>query len=199
MAKDSSELRFRPSSPRYGHFSVSARGTRPGPKRAHLGSNGHRFGVKRVQTQPKADPNVTQLHSMQQQRQLDLTLGPEEALGPVFGPFWAGTSPGARAGPFGVQRSPFWGQTDPNTAKSGPKRYPIVFCPSTTATGPGTAPHGGSRAHFWRFWAIFEPRISLSARGPKTGQNTTKSLFPAGGGPTEKKVVPKKVAEKHPG
>ena len=34
---------------------------------------------------------------------------------------------------------------------------------------------------------------------PKTGQNTTKSPFPTSGGPTEKKVVAKKVAENHPG
>ena len=133
MAKDSSELRFRPSSPRYGHFSVSARGTRPGPKRAHLGSNGHRFGVKRVQTQPKADPNVTQLHSMQQQRQPDLTLGPEEALGPVFGvfgPFRGGISPGgeSRLRPrgaylgsnghrFGGKRVQTWPKADPNVTQ----------------------------------------------------------------------------------
>ena len=31
--------------------------------------------------------------------------------------------------------------------------------------------------------------------GPRTGQNPTKSPFPTGGGPTEKKVVPEKVAE----
>ena len=34
---------------------------------------------------------------------------------------------------------------------------------------------------------------------PRTGQHTTKSPFPTGGGPTEKKVVPQKVAENHPG
>ena len=195
----SSELRFRPSSPRYGYFSVSAHGTRPG----------------------------------------------------------------AQSGPFGVQRTPFWGQTGPNMAESGPKRYSTVFCPSTMATGPPTAPHGGTTARFWHFWAIFGPRISPSARVAKIpvnrrfrpggvrpkkklfprklrkslpdsvvtfffgfgtpsdnhgpflallghfwpqnfskcpgGQNTSKSPIPAGGGPTEKKVVTEKVAEKPPG
>ena len=33
----------------------------------------------------------------------------------------------------------------------------------------------------------------------KTGRNTTKSPFPTGGGPTEKKIVLAKVAENHPG
>ena len=66
-------------------------------------------------------------------------------------------------GPFGVQRTPFWGQTGPNMAKSGPKRYPTVFFPSTMASGPPTAPHGGTTAHFGRFWAILAP----SHPGPK--------------------------------
>ena len=34
---------------------------------------------------------------------------------------------------------------------------------------------------------------------PEMGQKTSKLLVPAGGGPTEKEVVPKKVAENHPG
>ena len=57
---------------------------RLGPKRANLGSNGHRFGV---QTRPKADTNVTQLYSCHQQRQPDPTRHSTVALG--TGPFLA--------------------------------------------------------------------------------------------------------------
>ena len=66
-------------------WAILAGGFRPGPRQAHLGSNGHRFGVKRVETQLKADPNVTQLYSVHQQRQLDLARRPMETPGPIFG------------------------------------------------------------------------------------------------------------------
>ena len=127
----SSEVQFRPSSPRYGYFSVSAHGTRPG----------------------------------------------------------------AQTGPFGVQRTPFWGQTGPNMAESGPKRYSTVFCPSTMATGPPTAPHGGTTARFWHFWAIFGPRISLSARVAKIPVNRR---FRPGGVRPKKKLFPRKLRKSIP-
>ena len=127
----SSELRFRPSSPRYGYFSVSAHGTRPG----------------------------------------------------------------SQTGPFGVQRTPFWGQTGPNMSESGPKRYSTVFCPSTMATGSPTAPHGGTTARFWHFWAIFGPRISLSARVAKIPVNRR---FRPGGVRPKKKLFPRKLRKSIP-
>ena len=73
LARDTAILRFLPT----GHAQ--------GPKRAHLGSSGHHFGGKRVQTWPKADPNVTQLYSVHQQWQPDLPRRPMEAPRPVFG------------------------------------------------------------------------------------------------------------------
>ena len=58
-----------------------------------------------------------------------------------------------------------------------------------TPTGRNYRFSGG----FGPFWPISKcPRL-------KAAQNPTGLLFPAGGGPTEKKVVTEKVAETHPG
>ena len=45
------------------------------------------LGGKRVQTWPKADPNVTQLYSVHQQWQPDLPRSPMDTPQPVFGIF----------------------------------------------------------------------------------------------------------------
>ena len=81
--------------------------------------------------------------------------------------------PAARLALFGVQRTPFWGQTCPNTSESGPKRYPIAFHPATTAAGLDTAPQGGPWACFWRFWAILGGNFTRDPGGPIWGSTDT--------------------------
>ena len=50
----------------------------------------------------------------------------------------------------------------------------------------------------WRFVGVWPVLAHFQVLGAKTGQNTTKSPFPTGQGPTGKKIVPEKVAENHP-
>ena len=107
--------------------------------------------------------------------------------------------------PTGHARGPkraIWGPTDTilgaNGSKHGRKRtQTLLNCILSINNGNQTS-HGAPWRHhgpFLAFLGHFWPQNFSKCPG---GQNTSKSPIPAGGGPTEKKVVPEKVAEKHP-
>ena len=128
-----------------------------------------------------------------------LVLGPLRITTARFGHFWAifgpRISPSARVAKIPVNR-----RFRPGGVRPKKKLYPRKLRKSipdsvvTFFSGFGTPSdhHGLFLAFLGHFW----PQNFSKCPG---GQNTSKSPIPAGGGPTEKKVVPEKVAEKHPG
>ena len=167
----SSELRFRPSSPRYGYFSVSAHGTRPG---AQTGP----FGVQRT---PFSGANGSKHGRKRTQTLLNCILSINNGNRTSHGAPWR------HHGPFLAFLGHFWPQNfskcpgGQNTSKSpipaggGSDRKKscsrescgkaswIAWSHLFSVLGPLPT----TTARFLHFWAIFGPRISLSARVAK--------------------------------
>ena len=86
-----------------------------------------------------------------------------------------------------------------HVSKHGQKRtQTLLNCILSINNGNRTS-HGAPWRHHGPFLAFLGHFWPQNFSKCPSGQNTSKLPIPAGGGPTEKKVVPEKVAEKHPG